>query len=267
MELQNQKSAEEDRYSLMPVHPRNERQHDFSGTPAQAAYQYYMSGAVNQVMMSSSAHVYQKNLHDMQNHATTAIMPQYNHLPHCPPHVNGMASFPYYPVSICLQPGQMPNTHSWPSFGNSSSTEVNPNKVDRREAALIKFRQKRKERCFDKKIRYVNRKRLAERRPRVRGQFVRKLNGVNVDLNGEPASVDDDEEEDEKDDEEFASGIPPRKMVLLDIEVVVFGNEGTVVSFQRCINSLLVCNPFVMEVTCIFWCSLCDEWGLVLPFN
>lgn len=205
MELQNQKSAEEDRYSLMPVHPRNEHQHDFSGTPAQAAYQYYMSGAVNQVMMSSSAHVYQKNLHDMQNHATTAIMPQYNHLPHCPPHVNGMASFPYYPVSICLQPGQMPDTHSWPSFGNSSSTEVNLNKVDRREAALIKFRQKRKERCFDKKIRYVNRKRLAERRPRVRGQFVRKLNGVNVDLNGDPASVDDDDEEDEKDDEELVS--------------------------------------------------------------
>ncbi|ONI08737.1 hypothetical protein PRUPE_5G198000 [Prunus persica] len=169
------------------------------------AYPFICLGRVNQVMMSSSAHVYQKNLHDMQNHATTAIMPQYNHLPHCPPHVNGMASFPYYPVSICLQPGQMPNTHSWPSFGNSSSTEVNLNKVDRREAALIKFRQKRKERCFDKKIRYVNRKRLAERRPRVRGQFVRKLNGVNVDLNGEPASVDDDDEEDEKDDEELVS--------------------------------------------------------------
>lgn len=90
----------------------------------------------------------------------------------------------------------------WPPFGNSSSTEVKLNKVDRREAALIKFRQKRKERCFDKKIRYVNRKRLAERRPRVRGQFVRKVNGVNVDLNGQPASADYDEDEDEDEDEQ-----------------------------------------------------------------
>ncbi|KAM1026214.1 hypothetical protein ACFX13_039887 [Malus domestica] len=200
MELQHQRSFEEDRSSQVPAHPRNELQHDFSGLPAQAAYQYYMPGAVNQVMMSSSPQVYQKNLQDMQNHA---MMPQYNHLPRCPPHINGMASFPYY--SICMHPGQqMPNAQPWPSFGSSASTEVNPNKVDRREAALIKFRQKRKERCFDKKIRYVNRKKLAERRPRVRGQFVRKLNGVNVDLNGEPASVEDDEE-DERDDEELAS--------------------------------------------------------------
>jgi len=44
----------------------------------------------------------------------------------------------------------------------------------RREAALNKFRQKRKERCFEKKVRYQSRKRLAEQRPRVRGQFVRQ---------------------------------------------------------------------------------------------
>lgn len=168
--------------------------------PPQATYQYYMSGAMNQVMLpSSSAQMYQKNLHELQNHA---MLPQYNHLPQCVPHVNGMASFPYYPINMCLQPGQV-SANSWPSYGNSPSTEVKMNKVDRREAALIKFRQKRKERCFDKKIRYVNRKRLAERRPRVRGQFVRKVNGVNVDLNGQPSSVDYDEDEDEE--EEMAS--------------------------------------------------------------
>ncbi|MCE3217207.1 hypothetical protein HAX54_011058 [Datura stramonium] len=44
-----------------------------------------------------------------------------------------------------------------------------------RAAALTKFRQKRKERCFEKKVRYHNRKKLAEQRPRVRGQFVRKI--------------------------------------------------------------------------------------------
>ncbi|KAL1200284.1 Two-component response regulator-like APRR9 [Cardamine amara subsp. amara] len=42
-----------------------------------------------------------------------------------------------------------------------------------REAALMKFRLKRKDRCFDKKVRYQSRKKLAEQRPRVKGQFVR----------------------------------------------------------------------------------------------
>ncbi|XP_017700046.2 two-component response regulator-like APRR3 isoform X2 [Phoenix dactylifera] len=41
-----------------------------------------------------------------------------------------------------------------------------------REAALIKFRMKRKDRCFEKKVRYHGRKKLAEQRPRVKGQFV-----------------------------------------------------------------------------------------------
>ncbi|XVF75468.1 hypothetical protein PTKIN_Ptkin13bG0190600 [Pterospermum kingtungense] len=49
------------------------------------------------------------------------------------------------------------------------------NRLAQREAALNKFRQKRKERCFEKKVRYQNRKKLAEQRPRVRGQFVRQV--------------------------------------------------------------------------------------------
>ncbi|KAJ8536958.1 hypothetical protein K7X08_035359 [Anisodus acutangulus] len=44
-----------------------------------------------------------------------------------------------------------------------------------REAALTKFRQKRKDRCFEKKVRYESRKKLAEQRPRVKGQFVRQV--------------------------------------------------------------------------------------------
>ncbi|XP_058190403.1 two-component response regulator-like PRR95 isoform X1 [Rhododendron vialii] len=44
-----------------------------------------------------------------------------------------------------------------------------------REAALLKFRLKRKDRCYDKKVRYQSRKRLAEQRPRVKGQFVRQV--------------------------------------------------------------------------------------------
>lgn len=193
------RNFKEDNISHMLVHPRHDHQPDSSGLSPQNVYPYYMRGVVNQVVMPSSAQIYQKNLHELQSHANSGMLPQYSHLPHCNPHMNGMTSFPYYPVSICLQPGQMPNTHSWPSFGSSSSAEVKLNKLDRREAALIKFRQKRKERCFDKKIRYVNRKKLAERRPRVRGQFVRKINGITVDLNGQPTPTDyeDDEEEDE----------------------------------------------------------------------
>jgi pseudo-response regulator 5 len=44
-----------------------------------------------------------------------------------------------------------------------------------REAALTKFRMKRKDRCFDKKVRYESRKKLAEQRPRIKGQFVRQV--------------------------------------------------------------------------------------------
>lgn len=191
------------------MHQTNEPQLDASSLSTQSVYPYFMSGVVNQVMMSSSAQLYQKNLHELQSHGTSAMLPGYNHLPQCPPHMSGMASFPYYPVSICLQPGQMPTTPSWPSFGSSTSSDVKLNKVDRREAALNKFRQKRKERCFDKKIRYVNRKKLAERRPRVRGQFVRKVNGVNVDLNGQPASTDYDEDEEEDGDEQASRDSSP----------------------------------------------------------
>ncbi|XP_074592127.1 two-component response regulator-like PRR95 [Curcuma longa] len=47
-------------------------------------------------------------------------------------------------------------------------------RLTEREIALTKFRLKRKERCFEKKVRYQSRKLLAEQRPRVKGQFVRK---------------------------------------------------------------------------------------------
>ncbi|KAJ3682786.1 hypothetical protein LUZ60_013013 [Juncus effusus] len=58
--------------------------------------------------------------------------------------------------------------------GNESGSGVYQHRAAQREAALNKFRQKRKERNFGKKVRYQSRKRLAEQRPRVRGQFVRQ---------------------------------------------------------------------------------------------
>ncbi|QDZ24955.1 response regulator of potential two component system [Chloropicon primus] len=50
--------------------------------------------------------------------------------------------------------------------GNEGATE-------RRAEAIRKFREKKKARTFKKKVRYESRKRLAEARPRIKGQFVR----------------------------------------------------------------------------------------------
>ncbi|KAI7978856.1 Two-component response regulator-like APRR1 [Camellia lanceoleosa] len=173
-EFSQQRNSNTEEFSQVHMNPRNESLPDVSSFHAHTAYPYYISRVMNQIMMPSTQ-MYQTNVHDLPNHGTSAILPH-----------------------ICVQPGQMPTALPWTSYGSSSVT-----KVDRREAALIKFRQKRKERCFDKKIRYANRKQLAERRPRVRGQFVRKMNGIDVVFNGQPTSVDfdeDDEEEDEADD-------------------------------------------------------------------
>jgi hypothetical protein len=63
-----------------------------------------------------------------------------------------------------------------------------------REAALVRFRQKRRERRFGKLIRYDCRKVLAEKRPRVKGRFVRVKDG--------------DDGEDDDDAESAASAAP-----------------------------------------------------------
>lgn len=57
-----------------------------------------------------------------------------------------------------------------------------------REAALVRFRQKRRERRFGKLIRYDCRKKLADARPRVKGRFVRIRSG----------DFDEDDEESEQ---------------------------------------------------------------------
>ncbi|KAF8399527.1 hypothetical protein HHK36_015394 [Tetracentron sinense] len=144
--------SKEEQLSKVLMHPRNESQVDVTGVPAHNHLPKYISGVTNQVM-PSSAQPYQNNLHDLQKHATSAMVPQYNHLPQCPPLEPVMATFPYYPVNVYLQSNP---TQLCPSIGSSSSTEVKPDRVDRREAALIKFRQKKKERYFGKKIRYFN---------------------------------------------------------------------------------------------------------------
>ncbi|KAJ8899847.1 hypothetical protein K2173_019550 [Erythroxylum novogranatense] len=58
--------------------------------------------------------------------------------------------------------------------GTGNGNRVNQSKLAQREAALTKIRQKRKERCFRKKVRYQSRKRLAEQRPRVRAKKLKR---------------------------------------------------------------------------------------------
>lgn len=157
----------------------------------------FLPGIVDQNMMPSSTQTFQGSLNDVEMRNAPAMLPQYNVLPQYP-YVPIMPSFSYRPVGINLQPGHAPATHLGPSMASSSAHEVKSSRTERRVAALIKFRQKRKDRCFDKKIRYINRKKLAEKRPRVRGQFVRQVNGVDVHHNYSSAVDCYSEEEDEE---------------------------------------------------------------------
>lgn len=120
------------------------------------------------------------------------VLPQSHHAPM-------MGHFAYHPVGVCLSSGHMPPAHLWSSSSSSHVLQSRAGPTERRAAALVKFKQKKKDRCYDKKIRYMNRKQLAEKRPRVRGQFVRQVNGVDIELNDSPAlkDFDYDEEEDE----------------------------------------------------------------------
>ncbi|KAK1326080.1 Two-component response regulator-like APRR5 [Acorus calamus] len=65
------------------------------------------------------------------------------------------------------------NTNEECLFTHDGTKMVDYCRSAQREAALMKFRMKRKDRCFEKKVRYQSRKKLADQRPRVKGQFVR----------------------------------------------------------------------------------------------
>ncbi|KAJ3688452.1 hypothetical protein LUZ61_017616 [Rhynchospora tenuis] len=137
---------------------------------------------------------------------------QYNMFQYGHPHLHSTMvppPFHYNPnLGIGLQAGHMvpQNNQIWPgmaaSSGNIAGTAAPDatkcGQTERRAAALVKFRQKRKERCFDKKIRYINRKKLAETRPRVRGQFVRQeANEMDLNFGTNSEGEEEDVEEEE----------------------------------------------------------------------
>jgi hypothetical protein len=56
-----------------------------------------------------------------------------------------------------------------------------------REARLMRYREKRKNRRFEKTIRYASRKAYAESRPRVKGRFAKRADNDGDDAEAEAA--------------------------------------------------------------------------------
>lgn len=116
-------------------------------------------------------------------------------------------AFSYYPLGLHIAAPQLGPFPGWATVVATPGIERKVFQAERREAAVNKFRLKRKDRCFNKKIRYVSRKRLAEQRPRIRGQFVRRENETHTNENGILDDYDD-EEEDEQDPIDLGVGSP-----------------------------------------------------------
>ncbi|KAL0307517.1 UNVERIFIED_CONTAM: Zinc finger protein CONSTANS-LIKE 5 [Sesamum angustifolium] len=59
------------------------------------------------------------------------------------------------------------------SFDPSVNTGSQPAGLDR-EARVLRYKEKRKNRKFEKTIRYASRKAYAETRPRIKGRFAKR---------------------------------------------------------------------------------------------
>lgn len=172
--------------------PQNEVPLDVSAAPPFFSPFYYPRGMIDQNTISSAGQIFQGSLNDV--HAQ-ALLPHYGVVPHVPL----MPTFHYQTLGVNLQSGHVATPSVSSSMTSPPDPETKYGRTEKRQAALVKFRQKRKARCFDKKIRYINRKRLAEKRPRVRGQFVKQASSV--DLNQNIFGGANEDSEDEEDDE------------------------------------------------------------------
>ncbi|WVZ74577.1 hypothetical protein U9M48_022742 [Paspalum notatum var. saurae] len=171
----------------------NEGHNDTSGNTPVYHFPFYYPGMVEHSMTLSSVQNFQANINNIQGHTPPTMLPQYNVYPHC----HGMpmmTSFQFNPTGMSVHSSHLPPQNLWSSVSSTPAPEETCNRSERRAAALAKFRQKRKERCFDKKVRYVNRKKLAETRPRVRGQFVRQASNTDIISTGDDISEDEDDD-------------------------------------------------------------------------
>jgi len=66
--------------------------------------------------------------------------------------------------------------------GGSAAQPLQLSRIDR-EARVMRYREKRKNRKFEKTIRYASRKAYAETRPRIKGRFARRTKAdTNADV-------------------------------------------------------------------------------------
>lgn len=178
--------------SYLHMERSNEGQNDTSGTPPVYHFPFYYPGMVEHNMTLPTVQNFQGNINHAQPHTPPTLLPRYNVYPQCHG-VPMMPSFQFNPAGMSMQSSHLPTQNLWPLVSSTPIPEETCSRSERRAAALAKFRQKRKERCFDKKVRYVNRKKLAETRPRVRGQFVRQTSNADIMSTGDDISEDEDD--------------------------------------------------------------------------
>lgn len=164
-----------------------------SRTPPVYHFPYYYPGMLEHGMPLPPVQNFDGNINHAQSHPPPTFFPQYNIYPqsHGMPM---MSSFQFNPAGMSMQSSHLPTQNVWSSVSSTPMAEETCSRSERRAQALAKFRQKRKERCFDKKVRYVNRKKLAETRPRVRGQFVRQASNADIISTGDDISDDEDDD-------------------------------------------------------------------------
>lgn len=83
--------------------------------------------------------------------------------------------------SSSLEVGVVPDPSSMADVSTLVKNDGFPNPVSGmdREARVLRYREKRKNRKFEKTIRYASRKAYAETRPRIKGRFAKRSeNGI-----------------------------------------------------------------------------------------
>lgn len=193
-------------FSSSNLHPeqRNEGQQDVSGNPPVYHYPFYYPGMVEHSMALHSVQSFQGNVNTAQAHTPPTMLHQYS-VYHQSHGASTMPSYQYNPAGMNVHSSHLSTQNVWSSVSSTPIPEERHSRSGRRAAALAKFRQKRKDRCFDKKVRYVNRKKLAETRPRVRGQFVRPASNADIISTGDDISEYEDDDPSSRDVELVSS--------------------------------------------------------------